>query len=332
MLLGLSIQQIGLGTACSLCFTVSIVISTVFKWIWASAAVLQDATGVIGEWSYMKLVIFLVAIPILLIGAVLLLVSSILLEKSTREVRMEFEVGIRHDLVLDRARFETKDNRAKLEKLQKKVSPEKMAIKHITGLVTACISGIFFPWFQFATIVPSGMIALFMEEAELNMLQTKVLIFGFSLPIASVFSLLVCFVLLVLNKSIKKYALCSGGFVALDNCTNFKGWRLVAAIVSSLMGIAMFCSFFLLVLGDWLLMSDRSARENLHVANFHYALWCGVALIVSNICGVLLQVINTLQLKATRKAERIISPVSIAVLALGFLLVGVATFPTNPIV
>lgn len=331
MILCHAIQQIGIGAACGLCFAVSVVVSTVFKWIWASVVVLRDATGVIGGWSFVQLALSIASLPVLFVGAMLMIVTSVLLERSTRALRLEFEMGIRQDVVLDRERFQTKDNRANMEKLQEKVTPERLVVQHTSGLVTACISGAFFPWIQFSAAVPVDMVESFVSGAGINLFQAEMVLYGISLPISSVISLAICLALLLFNKSIKKYALCSGGFVALDKCTNFKGWRLVAAIVSSLMGVAVYCSFLLLAAGEWLLLSDRAATLNQRSVNFHFALWCISALSIGSISGVILQVANRQMLRATRLPERIMGPIAIVVIVAGLAVVGAATFPTSTI-
>jgi hypothetical protein len=190
---------------------------------------------------------------------VICFIAAMLIEKSTREFRKEQEQQVAIHIA--------SVSKSKAHKKKKKsISPSlRVILRYYVGLATAVTSACSF------FLLPLGFYRshnLFekMNSAGFSRFQSHTALLSIGLFFGYLPSVSISLILLLVNRTIKKYAILSGGIVAI--CVNFKFMRLVSIFLSIFMGIMLTGSLFI----QWSI-SDIYFGGFSGEDSFNYGIW-----------------------------------------------------------
>ncbi|EFC38522.1 predicted protein [Naegleria gruberi] len=280
-----------------------------------------------------KGIVFCVALPFIVFGVLFLCLGYFFVEKNTREKRMEDETVSRTEGEHMEKTINWTEVVKKETERQKNVSRTlkmRVLFKYYIGLFLGALAGIVFFLFEVAflakvTTSSGSLVDKLQRTVDPNNLantpfdffRARVFIIGISFPISYPFVFMGCFVLLLYNRTIKKMALCSGGFVCMGGGMNVRVFRILGLIVSIFQGLFWYGSILLLILAEHL-YGGRS--------NFPIIIHAFFAILTSIICGLCF-----LELRGTKLAEKILIAISYLLIFIAIGLISYSAFPTHSI-
>ena len=331
-----------IGFATCLTYVISAFFNVLMYWIagWDVNSEYYQSLQVKTTVEYMvhttKGIVYFVGIPVACIAIVLLSVGIVFYEKHTRESRLEDEEASRSG---DREHFQKTVNWTEVAKneVEKKKDGRKLLIFRVVGrfylgVFLSFLSGVIFFLFELsflgnATNKSTTLVSTLMAVTKtqlingvttttqaFNLFESRVFIIGISFPISFLFVLVVCCILLVANKTIKKMALISGGFICCGGM-NIRAWRVLGLVVSVVQGLCFYGSMLLLLYAQYLYRGRN---------NFPLVVMAFSAVVTAMVASV-----SMLEFRHTKVVERVLIPLGWIVSLCALVFLSYSAFPSD---
>jgi hypothetical protein len=312
-----SVSLSGIGISSLIVFGLFPVITTFANWGYDGTIILRYMGN--DGYSMSYAIVFTVGAFIVLIGVVLAFVATVFAEKHHRYKRKEIEQGVLDDVAKDRERFNVTDSKA-----VKQISEKRMAILYWIGIAMAFVSGISFFLLPMGTYMSTTLLTKMTDIGGMTYFQAKVGIttIGFALGFCLTLALTVVF--LIAKRTAAKFAIFSGGAVALFSCVNFKAFRLLGFFLSIVIAALWYGSYLLLLFGETQLTALEHQESFKGLPNIQFSLYAAWTVMLTMAFSGALG-----EFKSTKKPERIMMPIAAVLVVVGLVMISYGGYPAD---
>jgi hypothetical protein len=309
----LAVDYVGLMVTNSMVLPVCVVVSMFIKMLRLyRTSDLKSYVFVSGQ-----SIMFWIVLVICVIAFIIAFIGAVFKERSTREQRKELAQNVEMDIK------NMNSGKAAKEKKEKTVSTAKVVFRYYLGLGCAVMSACSFYLLPLAFTLSYPLFDHMQTGGNFSLFQCHTALLSFGLFFGYIPSFLIAVGLLLVNRTIKKYAICSGGIISIK--VNFKVWRVLSLLVTLIMGVCLAGALFL----QWCI-------AEVYMGNFNgdYSVNSGVwnlsiTYLTFAILSIPFSLFPLLEFKKTRTPERVLIPISCAVSVVALCLSCYFAYPTK---
>eukprot|EP00761_Pharyngomonas_kirbyi_P000584 gb/GECH01000584.1/.p1 GENE.gb/GECH01000584.1/~~gb/GECH01000584.1/.p1 ORF type:complete len:410 (+),score=88.69 gb/GECH01000584.1/:1-1230(+) len=260
---GFSTHYAGVGNAAVLVYGIAMVAFPVWD------LGINEETRDIWTNSDSRIAAHVIGLGVLLFGLLILGIASIRRHIKVKRKMEDAETHIEKDVEKDRERFNAG---FKAERVN-------ATVRYIIGIIGGVIAGAALPYIYADDlsrfVVKASNVGIGPVKAKLAVLPILMS------PVSIVLNIIGVIVMLLINKSYKKFAIASGGMICFDGGTNFRGYRLLMMLVAFIGSLLGFVG-----VGLYILAQDYVADPIVDKYPFYIVM--GTAFLISNLWGVVL--------------------------------------------